>query len=81
MMAFSKEDEAGTIYQNTSQSGKEYLKITINGQKFIAYRNGYKKEAKHPDWNVYIDKPREQSEGGVPTRPGVTRTQSSDIGW
>lgn len=75
-MAFSKEDEAGTIYENTSQSGKEYLKITIRGQKFIAYRNGFKKESKHPDWNVYVDKPRE---GGA-ARPAAP-AQSSDIGW
>lgn len=79
-MAFSKEDEAGTIYENTSQSGRPYLKLTINGQKFIAYRNGYKKEAKHPDWNVYIDKPRE---GGAARQEPVSRpgAQSSDIDW
>lgn len=58
-MAISKDDEAGIIYENTSAAGKPYLKITIRGQKFIAYRNGFKKEPKHPDWNVYVDKPRD----------------------
>lgn len=57
-MAISKEDEAGVIYENTSKSGTPYLKITVRGQKFIAYRNKFKKEDKHPDWNVYVDKPQ-----------------------
>ena len=79
-MAFSKEDEAGTIYENTSAAGRPYLKITINGQKFIAYRNKFKKEQKHPDWNIYIDKPRD---GGAARTEPVTRpgAQSSDIDW
>ena len=58
-MAFSKEDEAGTIYQNTSASGTEFLKISIKGEKFVAFRNKFKKEDRHPDWNVYIDKPKD----------------------
>jgi len=58
-MAFSKEDEAGVIYENVSAAGVPYMKLTVRGQKFVAYRNKFKKEDKHPDWNVYVDKPRD----------------------
>lgn len=78
-MAFSKEDEAGTIYQNTSASGTEFLKITIKGEKFVAFRNKFKKEDRHPDWNVYIDKPKDGAARQEPvSRPSAA---SSDIGW
>lgn len=60
-MAFTKEDERGTIYENTSASGTPYLKLTIKGEKFIAYRNKFKEEDRHPDWKVYVDKPRAQA--------------------
>lgn len=68
-MAFSKEDEAGTIYENTSKAGEVYLRMTINGQRFLAYRNKFKEQDRHPDWKVYIDKPREGGAAVPAPRP------------
>jgi len=79
-MAITKEDEAGTIYENTSNAGKPYLKLTIRGQKFIAFRNAFKKEDRHPDWNVYVDKPRDGGDRPEPARPqSRERVDASDI--
>lgn len=76
-MAFSKEDEAGVIYENVSAGGVPYMKLTVRGQKFIAYRNKFKKEDKHPDWNVYVDKPREGAAAPKPQR----QVSSDDIAF
>lgn len=65
-MAFTREDEAGTIYEGKSAAGTEFLKITVNGEKFVAFRNKYKEQERHPDWKVYKDKPREQAPSAFP---------------
>ena len=75
-MAFSKEDEAGVIYENVSAAGVPYMKITVRGQKFVAYRNKFKKEDKHPDWIVYVDKPRE---GRLAAKPKAV--SSGEVEW
>ena len=31
------------------------LKGNIDGKKYVIYKNGYKKEDKHPDYKVFVD--------------------------
>ena len=52
-------DEAGAIWIKEGASG-EYLSISIGDERYVAFKNKFKKEAKHPDWIVKRSKPREQ---------------------
>jgi len=48
----------GAIWEGKTKNGADKLNISlnINGQdyKFIAFKNTYKAEDKHPDWNILI---------------------------
>lgn len=38
----------------------EVISFTIDGKKYSMWPNTYKKEAKHPDFNIIEDKPKEK---------------------
>jgi len=54
-----KPKNVGAIWQRTSKAGKEYLSMEVNGVKYIAYKNDYKTEDKHPNWRIFpkVDRP------------------------
>lgn len=56
------------MWEKTTQKGGKFLsgQITINGEavKFVAFKNGYKKEDRHPDWKLYLSKPKEVAQHG-----------------
>ena len=43
----------------------EVVGFTIDGKKYTMWPNSFKKESKHPDFNITEDKPREQSNTGL----------------
>jgi hypothetical protein len=50
-------DEVGAIWVKQGAQG-EYLSLSMNGQYFVAFKNKFKKEAKHPDWVIKKSKPK-----------------------
>jgi hypothetical protein len=58
------DDKIGALWENTTGKGQKYLsgQIEIDGKKIriVAFKNGYKKEDKHPDWNIMISRPKEE---------------------
>ena len=56
-------DKIGALWSNTGKQG-EYLSgsIEIDGKKIgiVCFKNTYKKDEKHPDWNILISKPKEE---------------------
>lgn len=65
--------EMGALWARTSKSGNEFLsgRIKIGGQdiEIICFMN-QKKDAKHPDWKIYLSTPKTQS---APIRPTMTQ--------
>lgn len=59
-----KKKDIGALWNKRSTKGTEYLSgyVEINGQKVsvVCFANGHKKEAKHPDYKVYLSEPREK---------------------
>lgn len=54
----SKEDKIGSLWVNKE---KGYMSGTINGERVIIFKNGYKSEEKHPDYIVYKSRPKEET--------------------
>lgn len=51
--------ERKTIGAWKKQTSKgEVISFTINGVKYSMWSNSYKKEDKHPDFNIVEDKPK-----------------------
>jgi len=46
-------EKVGALWQNTSNEGKPYFNLDIQGEKFVVFSNGYKSEEKQPDFLVY----------------------------
>jgi len=44
-------------WERTSKSGVDYLALDIDKEKYVAFKNKYKKEDKHPDYNVLKSTP------------------------
>ena len=57
----NKEDRIGSLWVNKE---KGYMNGTINGERVIIFKNGFKQEEKHPDYIVYKSKPQEKKEDG-----------------
>lgn len=53
----AKEDKIGSLWVNKE---KGYMNGTINGERVIIFKNGFKQEEKHPDYIVYKSKPKEE---------------------
>ena len=51
----SDKKSIGGIWKKTTKNGKELLSISIRGERFVAWVNTYKKEDKHPDYQVFED--------------------------
>jgi uncharacterized protein (DUF736 family) len=62
-----KEQDIGALWQKQSAKGP-YLSgsITLAGAKYeiVCFLNNFKKEAKHPDYRIFLSQPREQSSYG-----------------
>ena len=58
--------EKKTIGAWKKQTSKgEVISFTIEGKKYSMWHNIYKKEDKHPDYNIVEDKPFEKNSGYV----------------
>ena len=54
------QNRIGAWKKQTSKG--EVITFTINGTKYSMWHNQYKKEAKHPDFNIIEDKAIEKKE-------------------
>ena len=54
----NKDDKLGGLWVNKE---KGYMSGTINGERVIIFKNGYKSEEKHPDYIVYKSRPKEET--------------------
>ena len=56
----------GALWENESKNGKTFLKgsIEIDGQKIaiICFKNDLKEKDTHPDWRIFVSKPKEDSD-------------------
>ena len=52
-----KLEKVGAMWINKSEGGNKYATALIDDNKFILFPNNYKTEDKHPDWNIYKDRP------------------------
>jgi hypothetical protein len=50
-------DKIGALWLGVSQAGVKYMSGMIGDQRVVVFKNGYKEEAKHPDYIVYLSKP------------------------
>ena len=63
------EKDIGALWVKKGEKG-EYMTgiVTIDNvaHKIVVFKNGYKKEANHPDWRIYPSKPKpELNENGT----------------
>jgi hypothetical protein len=68
----AEKNDVGAIWKRSTKNGKELLSITIEGKKYVAWPNEYKKEDKHPDYKVYEDtyeKPVQHQRPAAPVAP------------
>lgn len=58
----NKEDKIGSFWVKQSANGGDYMsgEVELNGQKLrvVAFPNGYKQSERHPDWILYVSRPR-----------------------
>ena len=59
----AKQKSIGGLWSYTSKAGENYISgnIEIDGKKhrFVAFKNKYKKEEKHPDCQIYPERNKE----------------------
>jgi hypothetical protein len=64
------DDKIGALWENKTSKGQVYMagQIEWKGEKIkiVAFKNGYKKEDRHPDWNIMISKPKEERQQEEP---------------
>ena len=53
-------ESIGSLWTNIDKNGNNYMNGTIGGKKVIIFSNKNKKEDKHPDWNVYLQKSKDE---------------------
>lgn len=62
-------DKMGALWLGKSQNGVSYMSgvLTIDGEekRIVVFKNGFKEDARHPDYIVYASRPREAD---APTR-------------
>lgn len=57
-------DKIGALWQTESAKGTYYTgSIEVGGEviKVVVFKNGYKKESKHPDMIIYKSRPRDKA--------------------
>ncbi len=65
-------DQCGALWVKDGQRGK-YMSgvIEINGEKIniVVFKNGYKKEDKHPDYRILKSRPKNELSGNSEQLP------------
>lgn len=58
-----------SIWQNQDKKGNTYFTGTLGSARIVILKNNYKKESKHPDFNIFVQEPEKkeyaQSGGGI----------------
>jgi uncharacterized protein (DUF736 family) len=61
-----REKNIGALWLKEGRKGK-YMSgvVTVNGveQRIVVFKNHYKQEDKHPDYRIFMSKPREERFG------------------
>ena len=63
----NKEDKLGSLWVNKE---KGYMSGTINGERVIIFKNGFKQADIQPDYIVYKSKPKEENASVQPANDG-----------
>lgn len=58
------------LWLNETQDGQKYFTGYMGNARVLIFRNGYKKEDKHPDYILYVseNKPRDDDGEDAPAR-------------
>lgn len=77
-----KMESIGALWEKNSPKGAKYFagSVEIDGKKIplVVFKNGYKKEDKHPDWKIFISKPKEERNNEVNENTENTEQQIDD---
>lgn len=65
------------LWLNESKNGK-YFSGTLGGIKILIFKNQYKKEDKHPDYNLFFA-PKEDKRGGGSSGGDNSNSGSDDV--
>ena len=49
------------LWKNSSEKG-DYLSGTLGGARVVVFKNTYKKEPKHPDYQMYVSKRKKRGD-------------------
>lgn len=81
-MSNGKEKDIGALWVRKGKNGQEFIGgyIEVSGQKLeiICFTNKYKKEAKHPDYKVYLSVRREQQAQHTEPEDNLARHEAQD---
>jgi hypothetical protein len=78
-----KEKSIGALWEKTGGKGKWMSgSLELDGKviRIVCFSNGYKKEAKHPDWKIYPARERtEQRDNQAELNNLNTEVQTEDV--
>lgn len=78
------EQSIGALWEKESGKGGKFFSgnIEVNGEKIsiVVFKNNYKEESKHPDYKIFLSKPREETRSEAPkTEPEVPKPEDDDL--
>ncbi len=68
--------KCGAIWLKTAKSGNEYISVKLKDVNYVAFKNKYKKQPNHPDYEIY-EEDREYTEGM--TKPVAVQAHAEAI--
>ena len=61
------QQSVGALWETRSRNGLSFMtgNVEVNGHrmKIVAFKNANKKTDKHPDWRIFISKPKPKETG------------------
>lgn len=68
--------QLGGLWKGTDKQGNEYFSGYLGNARLIIFKNGYKKEDKHPDYVMYVDENKKKGEKKA--APAATQERAWD---
>ena len=65
-------------WTNKTKTGKQVINFTIDGKKYVMYVNDFKKEEKHPDYQIVENTYKPKAEAKMEYATPVNQQESED---
>jgi hypothetical protein len=75
------ENSIGGLWIKESPKGKFFSgQIEIDGKKtsIVIFKNSYKEQEKHPDYKIFLSKPREEKPEAPKVEPEIPNVEDKD---